>query len=278
MTDTNAAVEQHYSGERLAERIIDAARAAGVDPLTPTGIAPADEFHTGGLRSTRELAELADFRPGKSVLDIGCGLGGPSRVLAAEFGCHVTGLDLSAEFIRSGRLLTEKCGLEGRVTFVEGDALAMPFPDANFDAAWTQHVVMNIRDRATLYSETFRVLRPGGVLAFFDILKGPGNGSGAGLDYPLPWADDSSISFVFTPDETRRFLTGAGFEEVAWVDATEQYLPMMLHQATGQAASELSLRIVLGDGLGPKLANTVAAVRDGRLVFARGLYRKPAKA
>jgi len=271
MDDTGTAVAQHYSGERYAERIIDAARSAGIDTLTATNIAPADEFHTGGLRSTRELAELAGFRPGISVLDIGCGLGGPSRVLAAEFGCHVTGLDLTPEFIRSGQILTEKCGLGSRVTFVEGNALDMPFPDAHFDAAWTQHVVMNIRDRATLYSETFRVLKPGGAFAFFDILKG----TGPEVDYPMPWADDASLSFLFTEAETRQFLKDAGFEEVAWVDATEHYLPMMLHQATGQAASELSLRIVLGDGLGPKLANTVAAVRAGRLVFARALYRKP---
>ncbi|MGH2631864.1 MAG: class I SAM-dependent methyltransferase [Tepidiformaceae bacterium] len=272
MGDTNEAVEQHYSGERLAERIIEAARAAGIEPLTATAIAPADEFHTGGLRSTRELAELADFRPGISVLDIGSGLGGPSRVLAAEFGCRVTALDLTPEFVRSGRLLSAKCGLEARVTHVQGDALDLPFPDAHFDAAWTQHVVMNIRDRASLYRETARVLKPGGTFAFFDILKG----TAAELDYPLPWADDASISFLYTADETRAFLNEAGFEEVAWVDATEQYLPMLSVQTTGQAASELSLRIVLGDGLGPKLANTVGAVRDGRLIFVRALFRKPA--
>ena len=103
-------------------------RVGRLETLTATNIAPADEFHTGGLRSTRELAELAGFRPGISVLDIGCGLGGPARVLAAEFGSHVTGLDFTPEFIRSGRLLTEKCGLDLRVTFVEGDALEMPFP------------------------------------------------------------------------------------------------------------------------------------------------------
>src|SRR5512140_2157700 len=208
MKDDSGAISRRYGGEHLAERILAAAREAGVDPVTPAGLALGDQFHTGGIRSTRELAALAGLTVDQEVLDIGCGLGGPARTLAAEFGCRVTGIDLTPEFIRSARLLTDACGLSDRVTFVEGNALAMPFDDGSFDVAWTQHAAMNIEDRATLYSEIGRVLKPGGILAFFDILAG----SGLPLDYPLPWADDPSICFVYTTEQTRAFLEAAGFE------------------------------------------------------------------
>ncbi len=271
MNDTTGAVAQHYTSERLAERILEAAQAADSGPLAPAAIAAADEFHTGGLLTTRELAAFAGVQHGWKVLDIGSGIGGPARILASEFGCVVTGIDLTAEFVRTARVLTDRCGLTAQVTFVEGNALALPFDDGEFDAVWTQHVVMNIEDRETLYGQAWRVLRPGGVLTFFDILRG----SGKEIDFPVPWADGPAISFLYTPSETREFLKRAGFEEVRWEDTTEANLNMLAAQVAAQTASPLSLRIVMGEDMPQKMRRAVDAVRDGRLAYARALYRKP---
>jgi sarcosine/dimethylglycine N-methyltransferase len=259
MRDDSSAIGRHYGGEQFAERILAA------------GIASADQFHTGGLISTREMAVLAGLTTGHELLDIGCGIGGPARILAAEFGCRVTGIDLAPEFVRSARVLTEVCGLSDRVTFIEGNALAMPFEDSRFDVAWTQHVVMNIEDRPGFYRETARVLKPGGRLAFFDILAG----SGEPPDYPLPWADQPSISFLSTADETRAFLAEAGFEQVAWEDPTPSYAAMLAALANAPAGSPLTLQVVLGDRMPSKIAHVLDGSRDGRLVFARAVYRKP---
>lgn len=270
MTELATAVAHHYAGPELAERILSAAAAAGIAEITPAALAPADEFHTGGLPATRELASLGQLQRGWRVLDIGSGLGGPSRVLASEFGCDVTGIDITPEFVRSAQVLTGRCGLTESVRFELGDALAMPFPDASFDCAWTQHVVMNVEDRRGLYREAHRVLKPGGILVFFDILKGDGRE----LDFPLPWAGDPSISFVYTPTETRSFLEGAGFRERIWEDVTGRYLGIISSQAAAQSASPLSLRLVMGDDMPAKMMRARDAVADGRLVYARAVFER----
>uniref|UniRef100_UPI002ADE0816 class I SAM-dependent methyltransferase n=1 Tax=Tepidiforma sp. TaxID=2682230 RepID=UPI002ADE0816 len=191
------AVLAHYHREGLAERILAAARQQGIDPLTPAALAPADHFHSYGLRATRDLATAAGLQPGQHVLDLGCGIGGPARTIAAEFGCRLTGIDLSPEFIRTARILAEACGLAHQCEFHVANALQLPFPDASFDAVITQHVAMNIADRARFWSEARRVLRPGGTLALFDIIRGP---NPEPLQYPVPWASEPAISHLLTED------------------------------------------------------------------------------
>lgn len=272
MATLESAVEQHYGGEGLAERVLSAAAAAGVTDITPVSLAPADEFHTGGLVSTRELANLAALAPGTSVIDLGCGVGGPSRILATEFGCTVTGLDLTAEFVRTAEVLTDRCGLSGNPTFVHGNALDLPFPAASFDVAWTQHVVMNIADRDTFYREAARVIRPGGRLVFFDILQG----DAGPVHFPAPWAPTPEISHLKTPSETRAAIGGAGFEEVTWRDATAQYLDFFRKLASNPAPpSPLGLHIVIGPDIQARAGNVMRSAEEGRVLFVQGIFQKP---
>jgi len=270
---TNAAphpVELQYTGGGFAERILEAAKAAGVETITADALGPADEFHTGGIRATRELAKLAGFEPGARVLDIGSGLGGPARVLAGEFGCDVTGIDLTAEFVRSATALTQACGLSERARFQVGNALALEFADASFEGAWTQHVVMNIEDRATFYREIARVVKPGAKFAFFDILRGP---NPAPLDYPVPWANEPSISFLYDEAQTRKFVEQAGFEVVAW-NVVPQQSVVLGAQAAAQQGAGLTLEIVLGGNLGDRIRNVAAAAADERLILLQALCRR----
>jgi SAM-dependent methyltransferase len=270
MSASQGSVEAHYGGERFAERILEAAAKDGVS-ITPASLAGADQFHGGGIDATRGLARLGNLEPGTMVLDIGSGLGGPARVLASEFGCDVTGLDLTPEFVRSGRELTEACGLSASVRFELGDATAMPFDDNAFDVAWTQHAVMNIHDRAGLWSEAYRVVKPGGRLLMHDVLRG----SGSEPEFPLPWARDPSVSFLQTVKETQESLDSVGFEREEWREVPAAMAETFRAIAMGDSTQALTLQVVMGPDLPERLGNFFAAFSDGRLVLAQGVFRKP---
>jgi SAM-dependent methyltransferase len=215
-------VETHYTRSDLGEVILTALRAAGtdIDHLTPDDLAPVDEFHGGQRPATTRLAELAGFTGTERVLDVGSGLGGPSRYLAWRYGCRVSGVDLTAEFVRVAEMLTQLTGLEGKVDYRQGDALALPFDEESFDVLWSQNAAMNIADRDRLYGEMRRVLKPGGRLALQEVAAGPGGPP----HFPVQWAREPGISFLLTPEATRMRLEAAGFRVVIWQDTTEATL------------------------------------------------------
>src|SRR5438067_5016205 len=142
------AVETHYSRGGLYDTILAALKAAGkdIDHLTPDDLAPVDEFHGGQRPATVRLAELVGFTGAERVLDVGSGLGGPSRFLAWRYGCRVSGIDLTAEFVGVAERLTRLTGLTDRVDYRQGNALDLPFADGGFDVVWSQNAAMNIAD------------------------------------------------------------------------------------------------------------------------------------
>ncbi len=264
---TNArAVEDHYTRSSLADTILSALREAGKDleHLTPDDLAPVDEFHSGQRNATVRLAQLAGLSGAEDVLDVGCGIGGPSRFLAKAFGCRVTGLDLTAEFVEVANMLARRTGLAGKVTYRQGDALDLPFPDASFDLVWSQNAAMNIADRDRLYAEMRRVLRPAGRLAIQDVAAGPGGEP----YYPTPWASDKSISFLFAPEVTREKLERAGFRVVAWHDPTRESLEQALARAKALETGSLpplGLHILIGPNFPAVSRNMVRNLEEARI-------------
>src|SRR3954447_13234738 len=204
----------NYNNVVIADRILAALReASGPDaPVTPEALAPIDHFHGRGVLATVELVALLKPEPGERLLDIGSGVGGPARWIAAKCNVHVTGVDLTPEFCAAARALNAVCGMTDRVTIVEGSALDLPVPDAAFDRAYSQNVVMNIADKPRFYREALRALRPGGVLALSNVCAGE-----AGEPYfPVPWATTRDTSFLAAVAQTRTDLEAAGFEIVSF--------------------------------------------------------------
>ena len=279
MTDTVSPVAAHYARGDLATRILDSMAAAGkdVDALTADDLAPVDEFHIRGRQATAELAELARIAAADRVLDVGCGIGGPSRFLAATRGCRVTGVDLTAEYCDVAAMLAERTGLAERVAYRQGDALALPYDAASFDVVWTQHAQMNIADKPRLYGEMFRVLKPGGRLAFYDILAGPEGP----IHFPVPWARTPEISDLVTPEALRALLQGIGFGIAEWRDATAPAVEWF-HEARAKAAEAAkagkepltSLRILAGEGWRELAANMVRNLEEGRIVLVQAVAGK----
>lgn len=275
MNQIDERVNRHYGWSGLMETIEEEIRRNGIDPaqVTVDELAPVDNYHWHRLAGTLALARAAGIAAEDSVLDVGGGIGGPARQLAYRYGCHVTVLDLTAEYCAVGETLTAWTKLEDKVSFVCGNALAMPFPDGSFDVAWTQHASMNIADKAGLYREMARVVRVGGRLALFDVLAGPNQP----IHYPVPWAADPSFNFLLTPEETRTLVVQSGFREIAWVVGEE--LEGELERADPQTDNPSS-RPPLNPGLlngpdGPRMGANVGRNSDERRILpALGVYER----
>ena len=267
-------VINHYGTTSLLRRIDEALRRAGlVDRIIGwADLTPLDQFHVRGLGATRELAEALGIDGGASLLDVGCGLGGPARFLAATYGCHVTGIDLSQPFIEAARMLTERCGLTGQVTFLQANALDLPFVDAFFDHAWTQHVAMNIADRVGFYRSIHRVLKPGGRLAIYDVALGDG---GSPI-YPVPWAREPGTSFLLTPEAMRNALAQAGFEEVSWFDKTDiaQAWAADMKAKRQKSPAPFGLGVVMGSGFAEMAVNLGRNLLEGRVRIIQAVMAK----
>lgn len=266
----NDDVKRHYAKGDLAASILTALANAGkdVNTLTPEDLAPIDEFHTRGRRATLELARAARLDATSHVLDVGSGLGGPSRAIARAFGCRVTGIDLSDEYCRAATILAERTGLSELVTYRQGDALDLPFPDRAFDVVWTQHAAMNVPDKPRLYREMRRVLKPGGPLALYDLLAGP---AGPVL-FPVPWARSQQTSFLVTPDALRALLETAGFVIERWDDGTAaatEWFSTMTDRVQATGAPPLGLHLVLGPEFGVMARNLARNLAEGRVVVAQ---------
>ena len=268
MTDVDeTAVARHYALAGLGKRILDAIERCGLDPdhLAPGDLAPVDELHIGGRAATAHVAGLMELAPGTRVLDLGCGIGGAARYLASEWGCRVSGIDLTPEFVDIARLLTARTGLADRVDLRIGSVLDLPWPDAHFDAAISMHVAMNIAGRPRLYEQAARVIRPGGTLAIYDAMKGPADG----MPYPLPWADTPEISFLVTAAGMRVLLDRAGFdirhEQSLHEAGTEDLRARIARAAEAGGPPPLGVHLVQGPNAGQKARNLLSALDAGQV-------------
>lgn len=274
MTD---AVVSHYAGAGdLVARVEEELRRAGMEPagLSPEVLAPVDEFHIRGRTATLEIAEALGCAAGDRVLDVGSGLGGPARTLAAETGCTVLGVDLTPEYVQAATALSAWTGLSDRTSFVVGDATALAFPDGSFDAAMTVHAVMNIPDKAAVFAEARRVLRPGGRFVAYDVLAG----EGGEIVYPVPFARDASTSHVLGTEETERLLADAGLEVLSVRDSSAESLRWFSElraKVETEGPPPLTFQVLFGDDFPAMARNQVTNLAEDRIRTVMLVCRVP---
>ncbi len=270
--DTSKRVAHHYGLNDLLDSILNALTATGknIDQLVPADLAPVDEFHIRGREATVELAGRVNIEAGMRVLDVGCGIGGSARHLAAERGCHVTGIDLTRDFIEVATALAQRTGMANKVEFHHGSATALPFAAESFDIVWTEHVQMNINDKAAFYGEIARVLKPGGRLLFHDIFSRDGSEPW----YPVPWADDASISFLAHVESIPDILEAAGLQVLEWEDRSEDSLHWFrraVSQLRTSGPTPLGLHLLMGASSLPKFENLIRNLQESRITVIQSV-------
>ncbi|MEM7026065.1 MAG: methyltransferase domain-containing protein, partial [Pseudomonadota bacterium] len=174
-TDPQQRAVRFYDNHPINEQQIlhDLARdGVALDGLTEATLKKYDQDHFGGLEAVDILAAKAGIASQHHLLDVCSGMGGPARYLAHGIGCRVTGLDITLSRHEGAIRLTKLVGLEDRVDFRHGSALDMPFAAASFDAVISQEAWAHVPDKPRLIAEAGRVVKPGGVIAFTDIMRG----------------------------------------------------------------------------------------------------------
>lgn len=278
-----AEVAEHYAQRQagsVVERFAAGVRAMGkvLEPGQPNSVtledlAPVDEFHIGGRAATREFLDQLGIQPGQHVLDVGCGVGGPARFAAQQYGCRVTGVDLTPEFVSTGQAMNAWVGMQDRVQLVVGNATALPFADGQFDAAYMLHVGMNIADKQTLLREMARVTKRGGRVGVYDVMLMGGEPAGGRAQsqnemvFPVPWASVAEGSALGTLAEYKQAFQAAGLCVVAERSrvefALEFFEQMRVKVEAAGGPPPLGLHLVMGDTAPAKVRNMVENIKRG---------------
>lgn len=269
-------VAAHYTDGQLLERILSGVQAIGKTPDTVSvdELAPADEFHIGGRQASEDFISQLDLSEDDHTLDVGCGIGGTSRFVASRFGCRVTGIDLTPEFVATGQSLCEWVGLSKQVELHQGDATNMPFADSSFDSAFMLHVGMNIENKAALFAEVYRLVKPDGCFGVYDVMLI----SDEPLSYPVPWSSEPGTSALATEVQYVEALKAAGFNIIGIRDRREFAAAFFaetrkrMEQAGG--TPPLGVHIAMGESAPVKITNMVENIAAGRVSPVEIVARK----
>ena len=276
MTNDTNDIHSYYSPNGLYNSIIDGLNQLGKDlsALTLEDLHPVDEFHIRGTVATQELIALCEFDSDMHILDVGCGVGGSTRRLSDQIGCSVTGIDLSDEYIDAAERLTELFGMQERVRFKAANALDMPFEDNSFDGVWSIQMNMNIQDKAAWFKELYRVVKPGGRVVLYEVC----GHKNSPPYFPVPWAQDSSISFLLEPEKFRDAIVAAGFKIDVWNDKTDLAQQAFAHMSEPEGEPDLpvlGVHLLVGNDILTKAYNLRRNLDEQRVSLIECVAVKP---
>ncbi len=192
-------------------------------------------------------------------------------MLADEFNCDVYGIDMNQDYIRTAQKISAIIPTNGSTTFINGDALNLPYEDGFFDVVWTQHVQMNIEDKTTFYSEIKRVLKDQGIFIYYDIFKK------IDLDiyFPVPWANSPSISHLQTIENMNNILTHLEFRKTQTSNQTQGAINFLNEtQKKKSIKNEIGLNVLLGNSTRKKLNNVLKSLKEDKIEIQSGIYKK----
>ena len=220
-TEIHSAID-FYERHPISAAIIRAKLQASrghLNDLKPEELFPHDQDHYGGLAANDALAERACIGTGTRVADFCAGLGGPARYLAHTYGADVTGIELTPVRVAGANDLTALVGLSDRVRVIEGNVMAVPLPGQSMEAVISQEAFLHVPDLPCALAEAFRILRPGGRLAFTNwVAEQPLSSA----DADLMW-QGMAVSRLYSAEAHRDLLERAGFRVVSVEDLTRDW-------------------------------------------------------
>jgi len=270
-------VAKHYTHGGLVAALLQAIQQMGksVRTVDIDDFGTVDEFHIGGRIATESFLNQLDIDASHHVLDVGCGLGGASRFAANKYGCRVTGVDLTQEYVETGNTICSWLGLDGKIRLENANATQLPYPAETFERAYMLHVGMNIADKYSLANELYRVTRAGGKVGIYDVMQ-VGDGE---LSYPVPWAAEPQGSSVSTIATYRSALNDAGFQVVAERDrrefALEFFAQLQSKAVSAEGPPPLSLHILMGSTAPVKINNMVENIARNIVAPVEIIAEKP---
>ncbi len=267
-------INKQYGKSNLGAQILDTLRSKGIDTAKEIQetLAPIEELHLRGMSATLELIQESGLTKNMNVLDVGCGIGGSTRILVSKVGCKVIGIDLCEEFCRAAGLINEHLGYADNIEIHQGDALDMPFANGTFDVIFIQHVLMNIENKNQLFSEVYRLLRPKGRLALNTICAG----SISPVYFPVIWANNPSISFLLPPKKLRQLIRNSGFKELLWRDDKKKVLKEIEVRRSKPPSNKprpISLDLIVANTR-EKWKNIVLNLKEERIVVIQGVFER----
>ena len=268
-------IHSYYSPNDLYNRIIEGLNETGKDlsKLTLEDLHPVDEFHIRGTTATNELINLSGFTSDMHILDVGCGVGGSTRRLSHHIGCCVTGVDLSDEYIDAAQRLTQLFNMQERVKFHAASALELPFEDNSFDGGWSIQMGMNVEDKLAWLKELHRVVKPSGRVVLYEVCAN----KNTPVHFPVPWAQDSSISYLVEPDIFREVITSAGFDIDVWHDKTDlaqQAFAHMTEPVSDPKLPVLGVHLLVGNDILTKAYNLSRNLKEERVSLIESVALK----
>ena len=210
-----------------------------------------DSFHPGGLRLTRRLGENLGLRGGQRVLDVASGKGESAIFLAQKFGCEVVGIDFGAENVRQAAVRAAEAKVADLVSFRQGDAEKIDFPDANFDVVICECAFCTFPDKRAAASEFVRVLKPGGKVGLSDLTRAA----------TLPAELTGLLAWVACIADARPVAEYAGYLESAGMGGVEV-------EPHDEALGEM-VRDIQGKLLGAELMSKLKKLDLGGMDFAQ---------
>ena len=195
------------------------ASRGNLDSLAPPDLFAFDQDHYGGLAVVDALAERAHIGRDSQVADFCAGLAGPARYLAHKYGAVVTCIELNPHRAPGAADLTRRVGLAQRVYIVRGDVMRVPLATHTMDAVISQEALLHVPDKRAALAEAYRVLKPGGRLAFTDWAEHRRMDAADATSMWRGIAAQSVQSFASYPQMLREI----GFRNVASEDLTADW-------------------------------------------------------